>query len=257
MNPALAYFEAASAILDHLQKTQMANIERAAEICVDTIAQDGLVHLFGSGHSRMFVEEMYPRHGSFPGFHPIVELSLTFHNQIVGANGQRQAMFIEHVEGLGKTILRNFVLRPPDSFIVFSNSGVNEVVVEVALEAKRLDLPVIAVVSLDHCLKSAPKHSCGKRLTDIADVTIDNGTPAGDAMVQIEGLADPVGPGSTIGAAAVTNAIKCLVADGLTRRGKPPIVLTSSVLIGSEASARQFDESYDDYRRRLLRAYGG
>jgi uncharacterized phosphosugar-binding protein len=88
-------------------------------------------------------------------------------------------------------------------------------------------------------------------------VTIDNGTPAGDAMVQIEGLADPVGPGSTIGAAAVTNAIKCLVAEGLTRRGKPPIVLTSSVLIGSEASARQFDESYDDYRRRLLRAYGG
>jgi uncharacterized phosphosugar-binding protein len=257
MNPALAYLDAAAAILDHLRTTQMANIERAADICVDTIAQDGLVYLFGSGHSRIFVEEMYPRHGSFPGFHPIVELSLTFHNQVVGANGQRQAMFIEHVEGLGKAILRNFVLRPPDSFIVFSNSGVNEVVVEVALEAKQLGLPVIAVVSMDHCLKSAPKHSCGKRLPDIADVTIDNGTPAGDAMVQVEGLADPVGPGSTIGAAAVTNAIKCLVAEGLARRGKPPIVLTSSVLIGSEASARQFEESYDDYRRRLLRAYGG
>jgi uncharacterized phosphosugar-binding protein len=257
MNPALAYLDAAQAILDRIRSTQMDAIERAATICVETIANGGLVHLFGTGHSRMFIEEMYPRHGSFPGFHPIVELSLTFHNQVVGANGQRQAMFIEHMEGLGKMILRNFVLRPPDSFIIFSNSGVNEVVVEVALEARALDLPVIAVVSLDHCRQSQPKHSSGQRLIDIADVTIDNGTPAGDALVHVEGLSDPVGPGSTIGTAAIANAIKCLVAQGLTGRGQPPKVLTSSVLIGSEASARQFDESYDDYRRRLLRVYGG
>lgn len=257
MNPALAYFDAAQTILDRIRTTQLENIEQAAAICINTIANEGLVHLFGTGHSRMFVEEMYPRHGSFPGFHPIVELSLTFHNPVVGANGQRQAMFIEHVEGFGKTILRNFVLHPPDSFIVFSNSGVNEVVVEVALEAKARQLPVIAVVSLAHCMASSPKHSSGQRLPDVADVTIDNGTPAGDALVAVAGLDDPVGPGSTIGAAAVTNAIKCLVAEGLAQRGKPPKVLTSSVLIGSQASAQRFDESYDDYRRRLLRVYGG
>ncbi len=166
---------------------------RAAEICTNSIAGDGLVHLFGTGHSRMFIEEMFPRHGSFPGFHPIVELSLTFHNQVVGANGQRQAMFLEHVEGLSKAILRNFVLAAPDSFIIFSNSGVNEVVVEMGLEAKARNLPVIAVVSLEHCLASAPKHSSGQRLPDIADVTIDNCTPAGDALVRVEGLNDPVG----------------------------------------------------------------
>src|SRR5690606_33848219 len=150
----------------------------------------------------------------------------------------------------------NFVLAPPDSFIIFSNSGVNEVVVEVALEAKARDLPVIAVVSLDHCLNAKPNHSSGKRLPDIADITIDNGVPAGDAMVRVEGLADPVGPGSTIGAAAVTNALKCLIAEGLTARGKPPIVLTSSYFIGSEASKAQFDACYDDYRRRVRRVYG-
>ena len=103
-------------------------------------------------------------------------------------------MFIEHVEGFARQILRNFVLRPPDSFMIFSNSGVNEVVVEMALEAKALKLPVIAVVSVDHSTASAPKHSSGKRLLDIADVTIDNGTPAGDALVTVEGLEDPVGP---------------------------------------------------------------
>ena len=256
MNPALAYLDAAAAIVERIRATQMDAIEQAAQLCAETIAADGLVHLFGSGHSRMFVEEMFPRHGSFPGFHPIVELSLTFHNQVVGANGQRQAMFLEHVEGLGKAILRNFVLAPPDCFLIFSHSGVNEVVVEVALEAKARGLPVISVVSLDHCLASTPKHSSGKRLPDVADIVIDTCVPGGDAVVPIEGLADPVGPASTIGAGAVTNALKCLIADKLTRLGKPPIVLTSSFFIGGEASARQFDECYDDYRRRVKRVYG-
>lgn len=256
MNAALAYLDAAQAIVERIRTTQMDAITRAAAICASSIAEDGLVHLFGTGHSRMFLEEMFPRHGSFPGFHPIVELSLTYHNQIVGANGQRQAMFLEHVEGLGKTILRNFVLAEPDSFIVYSNSGVNEVVVEVALEAKQRGLLVIAVVSLDHCLNSKPKHSSGKRLPDVADVTIDNCTPAGDALVRVAGLNDPVGPGSTIGAAAVTNALKCLIAEQLTRLGKPPIVLTSGYFIGAEASKQQFDECYDDYRRRVKRVYG-
>ncbi|MCX6044021.1 MAG: SIS domain-containing protein [Chloroflexi bacterium] len=256
MNAAFAYLDAAQAILERIRTTQMDALARAAEICTKSIAGDGLVHLFGTGHSRMFVEEMFPRHGSFPGFHPIVELSLTFHNQVVGANGQRQAMFLEHVEGLGKAIMRNFVFAEPDSFIIFSNSGVNEIVIEVALEAKARNLPVIAVVSLDHCLASAPKHSSGKRLPDIADVTLDNGTPAGDALVNIEGLHDPVGPGSTIGAAAVTNALKCLIADQLTQLGKPPIVLTSAYFIGAEASKKQFDECYDDYRARVKRVYG-
>ncbi len=255
MNPASSYLNAAQTILERIVATQQDNIQRAADICVETIAGDGLVNLFGTGHSRMFIEEMYPRHGSFPGFHPIVELSLTFHNQVVGANGQRQAMFIEHVEGFARQILRNFVLRPPDSFMIFSNSGVNEVVVEMALEAKALDLPVIAVLSVDHCTASAPKHSSGNKLLDIADVTIDNGTPAGDALVTVEGLEDPVGPGSTVGAAAVVNAVKCLVADGLTKRGKPPLVLSSSVFSG-DASAAKFDASYDDYRRRVRRVYG-
>lgn len=256
MNPAERYLEAVFGILQRIQNTQLDAMAAAASLCTQAIAGGGLVHLFGTGHSRMFIEEMFPRHGSFPGFHSIVELSLTYHNQVVGANGQRQAMFLEHVEGLGRTILRNFVFSPPDCFLIYSNSGVNEVVVEVALVAKEMGLPVVAVVSLEHCLASSPRHSCGKRLTDLADVVIDNCTPAGDALVKIDGLADPVGPGSTIGAAAVTNAVKCLVAEGLTMLGQPPIVLTSALLIGREQSARQFDAAYDDYRARVKRVYG-
>jgi uncharacterized phosphosugar-binding protein len=253
---AVDYITQAKAILDRIEATQLEAIERAAELCAQTIAGDGLVHLFGTGHSRIFVEEMFPRHGSFPGFHPIVELSLTFHNLVVGSNGQRQAMFLEHVEGFGQVILRNFVFSPPDCFLVYSNSGVNEVVVDVAVEAKRLGMPVIAVVSVDHCTASSANHSSGKKLIDVADIVIDNCTPGGDALVRIPHLKDPVGPGSTIGAAAVTNALKCSIAEKLTALGKPPIVLTSSYFIGSEASKQRFDDCYDDYRTRVQKVYG-
>jgi uncharacterized phosphosugar-binding protein len=255
--PAFAFLDGAAAIVERIRATQMDQIVAAAEICANSIAADGLVHLFGTGHSRIPVEEIFPRHGSFPGFHPIVELSLTHHTQVVGANGQRQAMFLEKLEGFGEVIMRNFIFGPNDSFIVFSNSGVNGVVIDVALAAKERGMPVIAVTSLEHCLGSPARHSSGKRLPDIADITIDNCSPAGDAFVQVDGLDYPVGPGSTVGYAAVVNALKCLVAAELTRRGKPPLVLTSSLLIGSAASAELFDRTYDDYRARIARVYGG
>lgn len=256
MNPALSYLRAAQDVINRIRSTQIEPLKEAAAICSQSILRGGLVHLFGSGHSRMAVEEMFPRYGSFPGFHPIVELSLTYHNQVVGANGQRQAIFLERVEGLGQTILRNFVLNPPDSFIVFSNSGVNEVVVEIAQEAKGKGLPVIAVVSKEHCKASTCRHSSGKRLTDLADIVLDNCVPAGDAMVHVEGHPDLIGPGSTIGAATLVNCLKCLVAETLTQNGQPPIVLTSSYHIGNEASARRFDQCFDDYRARVRRVYG-
>ncbi|MDQ2996740.1 MAG: sugar isomerase domain-containing protein, partial [Chloroflexota bacterium] len=181
--PALAYLDATQSLLEQIRATQLELIGQAAAICADSIAAGGLVHLFGTGHSRIPVEEIFPRHGSFPGFHPIVELSLTYHTQVVGANGQRQAMFLERVEGLGELILRNFVFGSYDSFMIFSNGGVNEVVIDVALGAKRRGMPVIAVVSRAHCAASPARHSSGQRLPDIADVTLDNCAPVGDALV--------------------------------------------------------------------------
>ena len=114
----------------------------AAGWCADAIAADGLVHLFGTGHSRIPVEEMFPRYGSYPGFNPIVELSMTFHTQVVGANGQRQAMFIERTPGLAEVILANFTFGPHDVMMVFSASGLSAVPVEMARGARRRGLRV-------------------------------------------------------------------------------------------------------------------
>src|SRR5689334_24987094 len=119
-SPVAQYLRCCHEILERIEQTQMDTIRSVAVMCADCIAAEGLVHLFGSGHSRMAIEEIFPRYGSFPGFHPIVELSLTYHNPVVGANGQRQAMFIERMEGLGQVILRNFEFGLDDLIFIVS-----------------------------------------------------------------------------------------------------------------------------------------
>jgi uncharacterized phosphosugar-binding protein len=248
-----SYLEQAEDIVRRVRDTQTGAILAAAAICATSIAEGSLVHLFGTGHSRMLVEEMYPRYGSFPGFHPVVELSMTYHTDVVGTNGQRQAMFIERTEGLAEVILSNFELDPSDAMVVFSSTGVNAVPVEMALGAKARGLTVIAVVTLAYAREAAAKHSSGKRLIDLADVVLDNCSLPGDAMVSIEGLETPVAPGSTIGGAAIVNALKAAVAAELTARGQPPIVITSERFVGPERSRELFEASYRDYRRRVRR----
>jgi uncharacterized phosphosugar-binding protein len=245
------FLDAATALLRRIEETQEDALKQASDLCADAIAAGGLVHLFGSGHSRIPVEEMFPRYGSYPGFNPLVELSLTFHTQVVGANGQRQAMFIERVEGLAETILQNFELGPPDAMIVFSVSGLSAVPIEMAQGARRRGLPVIAVTSVEHSRSGSSGHSSGTRLLDHADVVIDLCTPPGDALVAIEGLESPVGPGSTIAAVGIVNEIKSRTAALLVERDAMPPVLTSAALVGAERSRQLFDEAYAEHARRL------
>lgn len=253
-SPGLHYVAAVRQMLDRIAGTQCGAIERVARRCGEAIAAGGLVHLFGSGHSRMAVEEMYPRYGSFPGFHPMVELSLSNHHQVVGSNGQRQAMFIENAEGLGAAILSNFEFDAErDVMIVISAGGTNAVPVEVAIGAKALGLPVIAITSIEASRQSKGKHSSGKRLFEVADEIIDLCTPPGDAAVWISGLEAPVGPLSSVAGITVINMIKVSVADFLTRSGQPPPVITSSLVVGEERSKELFESSYREYRERTRR----
>ncbi|MBM3214358.1 SIS domain-containing protein [Candidatus Poribacteria bacterium] len=256
MYPMDRYFDAAIGVVQRIRAEQADNIRRAAQVCADVILRDRLVHLFGAGHSRIPVEEMFPRYGSFPGFHPIVELSMTYHHEVVGANGQRQAMFIENVPGLASRILRNFALTADDAMVVFSTGGTNIVPIEIALEARETGMTTIAVTSLANNASSRTRHAGGKNLAEVCDIVVDNCVPPGDAVVWIEGLEYPVSPVSTLAACAIANAIKAEVAELLTQAGKPPFVLTSPVHIGAERSQQLFDETYDDYRRRVGVLYG-
>jgi uncharacterized phosphosugar-binding protein len=247
------FLAAARALLDRLA-AQSDAIDDASRICADAIAAGGLVHAFGTGHSRIPVEELFPRYGSYPGFNPLVELSMTFHTQVVGTNGQRQAMFVERVEGLAEAILANFDLGPPDAMLVFSHGGTTAAPVEMAMGAKRRGLPVIAVTSVAHGRAAEPEHSSGTVLLDHADVVLDLATPPGDALVPLDGLDTPVARGSSLAGVALANVVKARTARLLAARGALPPVLTSAVLVGRERSARLFEEAYAEHARRLARA---
>ena len=250
----MAWIAQASALLERVASTQAEPIERASEWCADAIGSDGLVHLFGTGHSRIPVEEMFPRYGSYPGFNPIVELSMTFHTQVVGANGQRQAMFIERTPGLAEVILSNFSFGPRDVMVVFSASGLSAVPVEMARGARARGLRVIAVTSVAQSMSAEPDAQIGSRLLDEADLVIDLCTPHADALTTVGGLDTPVGPGSTISAVAIVNAIKVRVAQLLVERGAMPPVLTRSSVVGEARSRDLFDQAYREHARRIARA---
>jgi uncharacterized phosphosugar-binding protein len=251
------FLDAVSSVLARIEETQAVVLAEASRLCADTIGAGRLVHCFGSGHSRIPVEEMFPRYGSYPGFNPIVELSMTFHTQVVGTNGQRQAMFIERVEGLAETILANYRLEPPDMMIVFSVGGLSAVPIEMAQGARRRGLSVIAVTSVEHSLAGDPSHSSGTRLLDHADLVLDLCTPPGDALVGIDGLETPVGPGSTVASVAIANELKSQTAALLVARGAMPPVLTSPLLVGRERSQQLFDAAYAEHARRLTAVLSG
>jgi uncharacterized phosphosugar-binding protein len=205
----------------------------------------------------MAVEEMFPRYGSFPGFHPIVELSMTFHNPVVGANGQRQAMFLENVQGFGPVLWRNFVTSPDDCLLAISTSGCNAVTVDVAVEAKRLGMFVAAMTSLPHANVSTSKHESGRKLHEVADLVLDQHAPPGDSAVWIDGLPTPVAPISSVSGCLVINLLKAETARLLTEAGAPPKVLTAACHVGNERARALFEATYDDYRRRIGVLYRG
>lgn len=248
------YLDKSRSIIDTVASQKDA-IETAAEWFAASILKGRMVHVFGSGHSRIMVEEMWPRYGSFTGFNPIVELSLTFHNLVVGANGQRQAMFLENVSGFADRILRNFTLSSEDSALIISSGGTNIVPIEMAEHFRKKQIRVVSLISGQHAAASKSKRADGIKLGDVSDLILDTGAPIGDAMINIPGLATPVAPGSTLGGVLLINCIKARVAALLTEAGQPPTVLSAANVVGADEAVRLFEKAYDEHAVRLARLY--
>jgi len=253
-SPTQQYLEESAGLLQAVAG-QEREIQRAADLFAATILSGRMVHVFGSGHSRIMVEEMWPRYGSFPGWNPLVELSLSFHNLVVGANGQRQAMFLENVSGLAGRILRNFDLTESDTALVISSSGCNIVPIEMAEGFQQRGIKVVAIISKAHSEGSTSRRPDGRKLQDFAEVVLDTGAPPGDAMVYLDGLETPVAPGSTVGGCLLVNCLKAEVAQRLIAAGQPPKVLTGAVLVGAKRAEELFESAYDEHAHRLSRLY--
>jgi len=247
----LTFFNQAMDLLEQLGRTQAEVIQKAAELCAERIARGGLVFLFGNGHSRMMCEEMTPRQGCYPGFVALVELALSNHAAIIGPNGLRGPLYLESYEGYAEQILKSFRFGTNDAFIVISTSGIRPVVVEMAAGVQKRGLPVIAIVSKEHCEQAKPAHSSRKKLIDYADLVIDNRCPPGDCIVELEGLEWRTGPVSTITGAMIINMIRCATAEALLAHGIKPALLPSHQFLGNTSAAEQLEAFYEAYRKSL------
>lgn len=254
MNITETYLEKCIGIIETV-KAQQEVIRKAAQWFTQSILAGRVVHLFGSGHSRIMVEEMWPRYGSFPGFNPIVELSLSNHNNVIGANGQRQAMFLENVPGLAERILRNFNLSDQDCALVISSSGSNIVPIEMAEFFQQKKIKTVALITKEHAAKSKSRRADGKKLSDFADIILDTGAPVGDAMIYLDGLETPVAPGSTVGGVMIVNSIKAELAKLLTEAQHPPKVLSAAAIVGNEKATALFESAYDEHAQRMSALY--
>jgi len=234
-----------------VRDTQAQAIADAAAICADTIAGDGLAFAFGTGHGGFAALEMFPRTGGVTGFRPIVESSIALMHHVLGDQGTAQYRFLHTREGYGRAILRSHQIKDGDSLILFSHSGINAVILDMAQEFHERGLKVIGVTSVPHSSQVPSRHSSGKRLFEIADVTIDTGIPLEDAHQEIEGLEYPVGPTSTSIAVAISHAINASTAAELVRRGYHPMVMVNTNSNRTREAHQQNDRNYAELWRRL------
>jgi uncharacterized phosphosugar-binding protein len=235
------YFAEAQRVYDRIRSTQLDNIQRAARFAADSIAGGGLVHLFGSGHSIIPVLDVFPRYGSFAGFHPLMDSRLMW-TQVLGSGGVRELLKLERTEGYVATFLGNFKLEPIDTMVVYSHGGLNAAGIEVALHAKSLGLKVVAVTSLENARTAKATHSSGRKLSDLGDVVVDNCCPPQDSLVDVGEF--PVAAGSTFAVIAISMALVAEAAASLKERGVKfrAFVSPNIISVGPDNNQRVFDE---------------
>lgn len=238
-------------VLARIEETQTDNIRAAANIMADSIAADRWVHTFGCGHATIPVEEMYPRIGGFVGFHPMVELPLTFFTRITGEMGIHQFLFLERAEGYGREIMKSYTFDERDSVWIFSHSGINNVNIDVALRAKELGMKVVAAGSAAGFAETASRHSSGRKLFDIADVVIDSCVPATDASVPLKNHRDYIGPISTMGFVATVWMTISTIAEILVERGVKLHIHPSHNIPGDTTAHERLNEALAEYKRRV------
>ena len=229
----------------------MENIRKAAEVMADSIEAGRWVHTFGCGHATIPVEEMYPRIGGFVGFHPMVELPLTFFTRITGEMGVHQFVFLERVEGYGVEIMKGYNFDSRDTMWLFSHTGINNVNIDVALEAKKRGMKVIAYGSAAAAKGKTSRHSTGKTIFDVADIVVDSCAPIIDASVDLKNHQDKVGPVSTMAFVTCVWMTVTTVAVILANRGVKLFIHPSHNVPGDTTAKQRLEDALAEYKKRV------
>jgi len=238
-------------VMDKIETTQLDNIKSAAELMADAIGSGHWVHTFGCGHATLPVEEMYPRIGGFVGFHPMVELPLTFFTNIVGGMNVHEFVFLERVEGYGVEIMKGYNFNPKDVMWLFSHSGINNVNIDVALESKKKGMKVIVFGSAEAAKGKQTRHSSGKTIFDLADIVVDSCAPIEDASVSLKNHVDKIGPVSTIAFVTAVWMTITTVAEILADRGVK-LYIHPSHNAGDNTARFRLDDALAEYKKRIV-----
>ncbi len=240
----------ARSIIDRIENTQMDAVRKAAVMMADSIEAERWVHTFGCGHATLPVEEMYPRIGGFVGFHPMIELPLSFFTHITGEMGIHQFLFLERTEGYGRQIMKSYDFDARDTMWIFSHSGINAINIDIALRAKELGMKVVVVGSAQAFADKETRHSSGKKVFDLADVLIDTCVPAVDATVDLKNHQDRIGPTSTMAFVTVVWMTITTVAEILADRGVELYIHPSHNVPGDTTAHERLDRALGMYKKR-------
>ena len=232
------YYQVSMRLIAAIMRSQAQSLERAAQAIFESLRADGVFHVFGSGHSHALAEEAFHRAGGLVPVNAIQEAFLT------PLTSPRMSGQLERVPGLAKLILDGHDLRPGEVLMVISNSGINAVPVEIALEGKARGLRVIALTSLHHSQGVPSRHGSGKRLFEVADIVLDNCGEPGDAAVGYEGFQGKVGPTSLLAGAYIINSLVCRVVELFLAKGLTPPVYLSANLPGGDEHNRALEAKY-------------
>ena len=247
---AAQYQKEIAKVTERIWSTQLDNIRKAAVIMAESVAKKGLVHLFGSGHSVLPVQDVFPRYGSYPVFHPLMDARLMWQN-VIGSGGAKGLLWLERQEGYAKVLFENEPIRANDVMVVFSHGGTNAAGIEVAMESRARGLKTVVITSMDNQRQARASHSSGKKLSDLGDIIIDNCVPAQDALVDIDGWKAPVAAGSTVAFTTIAMAVVAEVASELAKRGiAPPTFVSPNVPgIAADNNSRVF-AAYEEALKR-------
>jgi uncharacterized phosphosugar-binding protein len=223
------YLDLVINLLQEVRDTQGEAIERAAQVIADAIQADHLVYVFGASHAGILAQELFYRAGGMVPVNPILPPGLTTDVRPVTLTSK-----LERLPGLGAQIIAETPVARGDVLIVHSVSGRNVVTVEVAQGGKQRGAFVIAVTSLEYSRSVSPRHPGSPRLFEVADLVLDNRAPVGDALVELPGLPQKVGPSSTVTGAAMLNAVIARAASLILERGGDAPVFLSANLDGGD-----------------------
>src|SRR5438874_6878148 len=194
------YFRAVQELQHRVLSAQRDLLANVAAKMADVILANGRIFVFGTGHSHMLAEEGYARAGGLLSVVPIFYTALILHESIP------LSAKVERTQGLAADLLDRSGIKTGEMLFVYSNSGVNHLPVEMALEAKKRGVVTVTIGSIAFA-KVAPLSAIGQRLADVCDFAIDNGGFPGDGIVDVPGLEWKVGPTSTVMGALIWNAL--------------------------------------------------